>query len=103
LAGRQANPAAFTKAAVLQPGTKTETLPRLSTVAGEQGSADTVRDARGFALKFCTSEDREHLANNVIVHPRSGVSAPVPERAVAYWRLIDKTLGDRIAAGVGVA
>lgn len=27
---------------------------RFSTVAGEKGSADTVRDVRGFALKFYT-------------------------------------------------
>jgi catalase len=47
--------------------------------------------------------DREHLANNVIGHLRSGVSAPVLERAVAYWRLVDKGLGDSIAAGVGLA
>jgi hypothetical protein len=33
-------------------GKKTEMLARLSTVAGEKGSADTARDPRGFALKF---------------------------------------------------
>src|SRR5256714_259714 len=55
---------AFTKAAVFQPGTKTETLLRLSTVAGEQGSADTVRDPRGFALKFYTSEGNYDLVGN---------------------------------------
>ncbi|KAK1597501.1 catalase-like domain-containing protein [Colletotrichum navitas] len=32
-------------------GKKTEVLARISTVAGERGSADTVRDIRGFALK----------------------------------------------------
>jgi catalase len=47
--------------------------------------------------------DREHLATNVIGHLRNGVSAPVLERAVAYWRAVDKALGDRIANGVGVA
>jgi catalase len=55
---------AFTKAAVFQPGTKTETLLRFSTVAGEQGSADTVRDPRGFALKFYTSEGNYDLVGN---------------------------------------
>ncbi len=44
--------------------------------------------------------DREHLAGNVIGAPRAGVSGPVLERAVAYWRLVDKALGDRVAAGV---
>ena len=33
-----------------EPGTKTETLIRLSTVAGERGSRDTWRDPRGFSL-----------------------------------------------------
>ena len=42
----------YTKAAVFQPGTKTEVLARFSTVAGERGSPDTWRDPRGFALKF---------------------------------------------------
>ena len=45
----------YTRAAVFQPRTTTETLVRFSTVAGEQGSPDTWRDPRGFALKFYTS------------------------------------------------
>ena len=44
----------YTKAAVFQPGTKTEMVARFSTVAGERGSPDTWRDPRGFALKFYT-------------------------------------------------
>src|SRR5258706_10786185 len=47
---------AYTKAAVFQPGTKTDMLARFSTVAGERGSPDTWRDPRGFALKFYTTE-----------------------------------------------
>ena len=46
----------YTRAAVFQPGTRTETLIRFSTVAGERGSPDTWRDPRGFSLKFYTSE-----------------------------------------------
>ena len=38
---------AYTKAAVFQPGTRTDTLIRFSTVAGERGSPDTWRDPRG--------------------------------------------------------
>src|SRR5476649_176246 len=38
----------FTKAKVFQPGATTPVFLRFSTVAGEQGSADTVRDPRGF-------------------------------------------------------
>ncbi|MDX6237105.1 MAG: catalase, partial [Kribbellaceae bacterium] len=47
---------AYTKAAVFQPGTKTDTLIRFSTVAGERGTPDTWRDPRGFALKWYTTE-----------------------------------------------
>ncbi len=54
----------FTRAAVFQPGTRTDTLLRCSTVAGEQGSADTVRDPRGFALKFYTTDGNYDLVGN---------------------------------------
>jgi catalase len=37
-------------------GKKTRCFVRFSTVAGEMGSADTVRDVRGFAIKFYTEE-----------------------------------------------
>src|SRR5215475_13660763 len=47
---------AYTRAAVFQPGTRTEVLIRFSTVAGERGSPDTWRDPRGFALKFYTTQ-----------------------------------------------
>ena len=55
---------AYTKAALFQPGVKTDMLARFSTVAGEQGSADTVRDPRGFALKFYTTEGNYDLVGN---------------------------------------
>ncbi len=55
---------AFTKAAVFQPKTKTETLIRFSTVAGESGSPDTWRDPRGFALKFYTTEGNYDMVGN---------------------------------------
>ena len=54
----------FTKAAVFQPGTKTEMVARFSTVAGERGSPDTWRDPRGFALKFYTSEGNFDMVGN---------------------------------------
>ncbi|WP_022729062.1 catalase [Fodinicurvata sediminis] len=54
----------YTKAAVFQPGTKTETLIRFSTVAGERGSPDTWRDPRGFSLKFYTSEGNYDMVGN---------------------------------------
>jgi catalase len=55
---------AYTKAALFQPNTKTDTLIRFSTVAGERGSPDTWRDPRGFALKFYTSEGNFDMVGN---------------------------------------
>ena len=47
----------YTKAKLFsEVGKKTEMFGRFSVVAGEKGSADTVRDVRGFALKFYTEE-----------------------------------------------
>ncbi len=54
----------FTKAALFQKGATTDMLARFSTVAGEQGSPDTWRDPRGFALKFYTSEGNYDLVGN---------------------------------------
>src|ERR1700730_17762233 len=54
----------YTKAAVFQPGTKTDMLVRFSTLAGERGSPDTWRDPRGFALKFYTSQGNYDMVGN---------------------------------------
>ncbi|MGZ5304156.1 MAG: catalase, partial [Bacteroidia bacterium] len=45
-------------------GKKTPVFVRFSTVAGFRGSADTVRDARGFATKFYTDEGNYDLVGN---------------------------------------
>lgn len=55
---------AYTRAAVFQPGVRTQTLTRFSTVAGERGSPDTWRDPRGFATKFYTSEGNFDMVGN---------------------------------------
>jgi catalase len=55
---------AYTRAAVFQPGTRTSTALRFSTVAGERGYPDTVRDPRGFALKFYTTEGNLDIVGN---------------------------------------
>jgi catalase len=47
-----------------QVGKRTPVFARFSTVAGELGSADTVRDPRGFALKFYTDEGNYDLVGN---------------------------------------
>src|ERR1700694_6152219 len=55
----------WTRAAFLNTvGKRTPMLARFSTVAGELGSADTVRDPRGFALKFYTEEGNYDLVGN---------------------------------------
>lgn len=45
-------------------GNQCDMLMRFSTVAGEQGSADTARDPRGFACKFYTEEGNWDLVGN---------------------------------------
>ncbi len=54
----------FTKAGLFQKGKETPLLLRFSSVAGELGSADTLRDPRGFALKFYTDEGNYDLVGN---------------------------------------
>lgn len=54
----------FTRAKVFQPGSKAEVLLRFSSVAGEQGSPDTWRDVRGFALRFYTEEGNLDVVGN---------------------------------------
>ena len=55
----------YTKARIFsEVGKKTKMFGRFSTVAGEKGSADTVRDVRGFALKFYTEEGNWDLVGN---------------------------------------
>ncbi|HSC82584.1 MAG TPA: catalase HPII [Pseudomonas sp.] len=55
----------LTKADFLsQPGKRTPVFVRFSTVQGPRGSADTVRDVRGFAVKFYTDEGNFDLVGN---------------------------------------
>jgi catalase len=59
------NHAELTKAGFLQdPDQKTPVFVRFSTVQGPRGSADTVRDVRGFAVKFFTEEGNFDLVGN---------------------------------------
>eukprot|EP01112_Ceratiomyxa_fruticulosa_P019834 TRINITY_DN6587_c0_g1_i1.p1 TRINITY_DN6587_c0_g1~~TRINITY_DN6587_c0_g1_i1.p1 ORF type:complete len:701 (+),score=140.76 TRINITY_DN6587_c0_g1_i1:147-2249(+) len=58
---------AITKAHFLNdPNHKTPVFVRFSTVLGSRGSADTVRDVRGFATKFYTQEGNFDLVGNNI-------------------------------------
>ncbi|UNS99871.1 catalase [Streptomyces tubbatahanensis] len=54
------------KAAFLGKDVETPVFVRFSTVLGNRGSADTVRDTRGFATKFYTSEGVFDLVGNNI-------------------------------------
>ena len=59
------NHAGLTKAGFLQdPDQKTPVFVRFSTVQGPRGSGDTVRDVRGFAVKFFTEEGNFDLVGN---------------------------------------
>ncbi|RYF28421.1 MAG: catalase, partial [Comamonadaceae bacterium] len=57
--------APYTSAGFLQdPEAEIPVFVRFSTVAGSRGSADTVRDVRGFAVKFYTQEGNYDLVGN---------------------------------------
>ena len=58
--------AGITKAAFVADGVETPVFVRFSTVLGSRGSADTVRDTRGFATKFYTDEGVFDLVGNNI-------------------------------------
>ena len=56
----------MTEAGFLAKGVETPVFVRFSTVLGSRGSADTVRDTRGFATKFYTDEGTFDLVGNNI-------------------------------------
>jgi catalase len=58
------NAASLTRAGFLKKGKETPVFVRFSTVLGSRGSADTVRDTRGFATKFYTDEGTFDLVGN---------------------------------------
>ena len=68
----------YTKAKPFQKGARTDLLVRFSTVAGELGFPDTVRDPRGFALKFYTEDGNYDLVGNntPIFFIRDGIKFP---------------------------
>jgi catalase len=91
----------YTRAAVPQSGTRTETGIRFSTVAGEQGSPDTWRDPRGFLVREVFDDAaRDRLVSTVVRYLLGGVPEPVQERAFQHWKNIDQNIGERIERGV---
>ena len=56
---------AYTRAAMFNGASKeTPLFLRFSTVAGERGASDAVRDPRGFAIKFYTEEGNYDIVGN---------------------------------------
>ncbi len=55
----------------------------------------------GILVRDVLDDDaRGRLVDNIVGHLLNGVSEPVLARAFAYWRNVDKDLGDRVEAGV---
>ncbi|CAN5199668.1 catalase [soil metagenome] len=61
---------------------------------------DDFTQANTLVNEVMDADARDRLVSNVIGHLSDGVSKPILQRAFEYWRSIDKTVGDRIAAGV---
>ncbi|MDE5651633.1 MAG: catalase, partial [Ureaplasma sp.] len=68
----------YTKAKMFQKDKKTPLFIRFSTVAGELGSSDSLRDPRGFAIKFYTEEGNYDMVGNntPIFFVRDGMKFP---------------------------
>lgn len=62
---------------------------------------DDFGQAGTLVRKVMDDAARDRLVANVVGHLGDGVTQPVLERAFDYWRKIDKTIGDRIAKGIG--
>lgn len=68
----------YTKADFLQPGKRTKVAVRFSGADGELGSADTLLDMRGFAVKFYTEEGNHDITgiNFPVFHTRDAMMFP---------------------------
>ncbi|GAA0462067.1 catalase [Alkalibacillus silvisoli] len=104
----------LTKAKFLQnPSVKTPVFVRFSTVVGSRGSADTVRDVRGFATKFFTEDGNFDLvANNMpVFFMQDGMKFPdfvhaikpepdneIPQASAAHDTLWDWVVHNRESA-----
>jgi catalase len=62
---------------------------------------DDFGQANAMVNKAMDPQARARLVSNVVGHLRQGVKEPVLSRALEYWRNIDKTIGERVAAGLG--
>jgi catalase len=97
----------ITSAGFLQPGRSTPVFVRFSTVVGSRGSADTVRDVRGFATKFYTDEGVFDLVGNNIpvFFIRDGIkfpdlihaAKPEPDREIPQAQTAHTTFWDFVS------
>lgn len=58
---------------------------------------DDFGQASTLVRQVMDDSQRDRLIANVVGHLKKGVSAPVLERAFAYWRNIDELIGERIS------
>lgn len=90
----------FTAAKFLTAGKKTELALRFSTVIHEKGSPESLRDPRGFALKFYTEEGNYDVVglNFPVFFIRDGIKFPQMIRSLKpnpvtgqqqWWRIMD--------------
>ena len=101
------NASELTSADFLQPGRVTPVFVRFSTVVGSRGSADTVRDVRGFATKFYTDEGNFDLVGNNIpvFFIRDGIkfpdlihaAKPEPDREIPQAQTAHTTFWDFVS------
>ena len=99
--------AEITSADFLQAGRVTPVFTRFSTVVGSRGSADTVRDVRGFAVKFYTDEGVFDLVGNNIpvFFIRDGIkfpdlihaAKPEPDREIPQAQTAHTTFWDFVS------
>ena len=98
----------ITSADFLQPGSVTPVFTRFSTVAGSRGSADTVRDVRGFAVKFYTDAGNFDLVGNnmPVFFIRDGIkfpdlihaAKPEPDREIPQAQTAHTTFWDFVSS-----
>src|SRR3954469_6525190 len=101
------NASDLTSADFLQPGRVTPVFVRFSTVVGSRGSADTVRDVRGFAVKFYTDTGVFDLVGNNIpvFFIRDGIkfpdlihaAKPEPDREIPQAQTAHTTFWDFVS------
>ncbi len=99
--------AEITAADFLRPDRVTPVFTRFSTVVGSRGSADTVRDVRGFAVKFYTGEGVFDLVGNNIpvFFIRDGIkfpdlihaAKPEPDREIPQAQTAHSTFWDFVS------